>query len=286
MKDCCSFPLSVSGPTIYIFSLFYVFSLTLNGLFCRMDDAEACFILSSRNEVDRMAAVRKLLTQIIYSVAQSKCKKATVFIRTIRQSWEPGQWRTLPQTAPFMSRYSNRRISSMSNLQVSLFRQILIFIFQSNTFAVLHIWYMVPFSILSRSCCVWGGVQVRHVGSKLHLSRHLHPDHAPCTHLQRTVSHPTGPPTFPGSFVRLQRSNLFRLSRLMMWNMTFTEQKGERAQAKMKSQFIVGNGGKPREHNVPAKRTGGAKMAYFRTLFFLWSHMKSYLMGNDFSQRV
>lgn len=25
---------------------------------CRMDDAEACFILSSRNEVDRMAAVR------------------------------------------------------------------------------------------------------------------------------------------------------------------------------------------------------------------------------------
>lgn len=26
---------------------------------CRMDDAEACFILSSRNEVDRMAAVRK-----------------------------------------------------------------------------------------------------------------------------------------------------------------------------------------------------------------------------------
>ena len=25
---------------------------------CRMDDAEACFILSSRNDVDRMAAVR------------------------------------------------------------------------------------------------------------------------------------------------------------------------------------------------------------------------------------
>lgn len=30
---------------------------------CRMDDAEACFILSSRNEVDRMAAVRTTVTQ-------------------------------------------------------------------------------------------------------------------------------------------------------------------------------------------------------------------------------
>lgn len=29
---------------------------------CRMDDAEACFILSSRNEVDRMAAVRSTAT--------------------------------------------------------------------------------------------------------------------------------------------------------------------------------------------------------------------------------
>lgn len=145
MKDCCSFPLGVIGPTIYIFSLFYVFSLTLNGLFCRMDDAEACFILSSRNEVDRMAAVRKWLTQIICSVAHSKCKKATVFIRTIRQSWEPGPWRTLPRTAPFMFRYSNRRISSMSNLQVSLFRQILIFIFQSNT----HGPFLHPFQIMS-----------------------------------------------------------------------------------------------------------------------------------------
>lgn len=123
MKDCCFFPLSFESPTTYIFSVFYVFSPILNGLFCRMDDAEACFILSSRNEVDRMAAVRNQWTQILDSVARSRCKKATVFIRTTRQSWEPGQWRTLPQTAPFMFRYSNRKISSMSNLQVSLFRQ-------------------------------------------------------------------------------------------------------------------------------------------------------------------
>lgn len=218
MKDCCSFPLSLDSPTTYIFSLFYVFSPILNGPFCRMDDAEACFILSSRNEVDRMAAVRNELTQIVDSVARSRCKKAPVFIRTIRQSWEPGQWRTLPQTAPFMFRYSNRKISSMSNLQVSLFRQSFYF-FHSNSSS--GIWHSVLFCIFSRSCCVWGGVQIRHVGAKLHLSRHLHPDHAARTHLQRTVSLPARPTTFPGSFVRLQRSNFFRFSCLMMWNMIF-----------------------------------------------------------------
>lgn len=34
---------------------------------CRMDDAEACFILSSRNEVDRMAAVRITTQQLFIS---------------------------------------------------------------------------------------------------------------------------------------------------------------------------------------------------------------------------
>lgn len=132
----------------------------------------------------------------------------------------------------------------MSNLQVSLFRQSFCF-FHSNSSSV--IWHSVLFSIFSRSCCVWGGVQVRHVGAKLHLSRHLHPDHAACTHLQRTVSHPARPTTFRGSFVRLQRSNFFRFSCLMMWNMTFMEQRGEWAQTNWKAQFIVGNDGKPRE---------------------------------------
>lgn len=50
--------MSADRLTTYIFTLFDVFSLILNGLSCRMDNAEACFILSSRNEVDRMAAVR------------------------------------------------------------------------------------------------------------------------------------------------------------------------------------------------------------------------------------
>lgn len=232
-----------------------------------MDDAEACFILSSRNEVDRMAAVRNEWTQIVDSVARSRCKKATVFLRTTRQSWEPGQWRTLPQTAPFMSRYSNRKISSMSNLRVSLFRQSFYF-FHSNSSS--GIWHSVRFSIFSRSCCVWGGVQVRHVGAKLHLSRHLHPDHAACAHLQRTVSHPARPTTFPGSFVRLQRLIFFflRFSCLMMWNMAFIEQRGEWAQTNWKFPFIVGNDGRPREHNLPAKKTGCATMAFFRTRFF------------------
>ena len=40
-----------------------------------------------------------------------------------------------------------------------------------------------------RSCCVWGGVQVRHAGPQLCVSRHLHPGHAPRAHLPRTVSH-------------------------------------------------------------------------------------------------
>lgn len=34
-----------------------------------------------------------------------------------------------------------------------------------------------------------GGVQVRHVGPKLRVSRHLHFGHAPRAHLPRTVSH-------------------------------------------------------------------------------------------------
>lgn len=66
MKEHCSFPLSADRLTTYIFPLFDVFSLILNGLSCRMDNAEACFILSSRNEVDRMAAVRHEQTQIIF----------------------------------------------------------------------------------------------------------------------------------------------------------------------------------------------------------------------------
>lgn len=159
----------------------------------------------------------------------------------------------------------------MSNLQVSLFRQGFYF-FHSNSSS--GIWHSVPFSIFSRSCCVWGGVQVRHVGAKLHLSRHLHPDHAACTHLQRTVSRHARPTTFPGSFVRSQRSNFFRFSCLMMWNMTFMEQRGEWAQTNWKSQIIVGNDGKPREHNVPAKKTGGATMAFLGRIFSVKSYEK------------
>lgn len=40
------------------------------------------------------------------------------FLRIIRPSSEPGQWKTSLQTAPFTSRFSSQRTSSMSNLQV------------------------------------------------------------------------------------------------------------------------------------------------------------------------
>lgn len=45
----------------------------------------------------------------------------------------------------------------------------------------------------------------------------------------------------------------------------------EVSESKENSLFIVGNGRKPREHTVPAKRTGGAKMAFFRTRFSMES---------------
>lgn len=41
------------------------------------------------------------------------------FLRIIRPSSEPGQWKTLLQIAPFTSRFSSQKTSSTSNLQVS-----------------------------------------------------------------------------------------------------------------------------------------------------------------------
>lgn len=49
--------------------------------------------------------------------------------------------------------------------------------------------HLLPF----RSRRVRGGVQVRHVGPKLRVSRHIHFGHAPRAHLPRTVSHPAQP---------------------------------------------------------------------------------------------
>lgn len=45
-----------------------------------MDDAEACFILSSRNEVDRMAAVR--LTTINHLFAETQLSYELLFINS------------------------------------------------------------------------------------------------------------------------------------------------------------------------------------------------------------
>lgn len=124
----------------------------------RMDDAEACFILSSRNEVDRMAAVSRTVMssaqssvihnhlwavmhvwtggQVIHQIMLIEVKVSlfcvqifknevrgfvrVLTVRTTRPSWEPGRSRTLPPTVLSTSRYSNRRISSMLSLQVSV----------------------------------------------------------------------------------------------------------------------------------------------------------------------
>ncbi|KAF0021665.1 hypothetical protein F2P81_026081 [Scophthalmus maximus] len=58
-----------------------------------MDDAEACFILSSRNDVDRMAAVRRTTTELsaalsILKFAQTQLMNAVNYDhQTILRAW-------------------------------------------------------------------------------------------------------------------------------------------------------------------------------------------------------
>lgn len=114
----------------------------------RMDDAEACFILSSRNEVDRTAAVSLILNCVMIMIISNKQFPFTpyfplIFAREVvdenepldkwnntillphritRLFWGHGLQKTLLQTALSTYRFSNQKINFMLSLLVSVQR--------------------------------------------------------------------------------------------------------------------------------------------------------------------
>lgn len=128
--------------------------------------------------------------------------------RTIRLSYEPGQWRTLPQTVLSMYRSLNLRINSMWSLLVSfsrfqtcsnLWMYYYMYFYKKKTFTELFInskvlnfmadmCFVCVCGLCIRSCGVWRRIQVCHAGSELRVSSHVHTGYTPGPHFTWTVS--------------------------------------------------------------------------------------------------
>lgn len=186
----------------------------------RMDDAEACFILSSRNEVDRTAAVSLILNCVMIMIISNKQFPFTpyfplIFAREVvdenepldkwnntillphritRLFWGHGLQKTLLQTALSTYRFSNQKINFMLSLLVSVqrihsfWKTVIWHVVETRARLFLNMKSFCNYSFSIRSCSMWRGVQVRYVGTQLCVSSHVHFNYAVGSHLQRTVS--------------------------------------------------------------------------------------------------